>query len=217
MKVQTRLFQCFSEFLDVFPPELPGLPPEREIEFCIDLIPGTSPVSITPYRMAPAELAELRTQLDDLLDKGFIRPSTSPWGAPVLFVKKHDGTLRLCVDYRQLNKVTIKNKYPLPRIEDLFDQLGGCYYFSKIDLRSGYHQLRIREADISKTAFRTRYGHFEFLVMPFGLTNAPAAFMDLMNRVFRSHLDRFVVVFIDDILIYSRTQEKHPEHLRVAL
>ena len=130
---------------------------------------------------------------------------------------KHDGTLRLCLDYRQLNKVTIKNKYPLPRIEDLFDQLGGCYYFSKIDLRSGYHQLRIREADISKTAFRTRYGHFEFLVMPFSLTNTLAAFMDLMNRVFRSHLDRFVVVFIDDILIYSRTQEEHAEHLRVSL
>ena len=206
-----------SEFLDVFPPKVPGLPPEREIEFCIDLIPETSSVSIAPHRMAPAELAELRTQLDDFLDKGFIKPSTSPLGVPVLFVKKHDGTLRLSMDYRQLNKVTIKNKYPLPRIEDLFDQLGGCYYFSKIDLRSGYHQLRIREADILKTAFRTRYGHFEFLVMPFGLKNAPAAFMDLMNRVFRSHLDRFVVFFIDDILIYSRTQEEHTEHLRVVL
>ena len=123
-----------SEFLDVFPPELSGLSLEREVEFCIDLIPGTSPVSITPYRMAPAELAELRTQLDDLLDKGFIKPSTSPWEVPVLFVKKHYGALRLCVDYHQSNKVTIKNKYPLPRIEDLFDQLGGCYYFSKIDL-----------------------------------------------------------------------------------
>ena len=143
-----------SEFLDMFPPEVPGLPPEREIEFCIDLIPRTSPVSITPYRMAPAELAELRTQLDDLLDKWFIKPSTLPLGVPVPFVKKHDGTLRLSMDYRQLNKVTIKNKYPLPRIEDHFDQLGGCYYFLKIDLRFGYHQLRIRQDDISKTAFR---------------------------------------------------------------
>ena len=211
------LVPVVSGFPDIFPPELPGLPPTREIKFCIELIPGTSPVSIPPYRMAPAELAELRIQLDDLLEKGFIRPSTSPWGAPVLFVKKHDGSLRLCVDYRQLNKITIKNKYPLPRIEDLFDQLGGCLYFSKIDFRSGYHQLRIREFDIHKTAFRTRYGHFEFLVMPFGLTNAPACFMDLMNRVFRPYLDHFVVVFIDDILIYSKTREEHARHLGIVL
>ena len=206
-----------DDFQDVFPSELPGLPPDREIEFCLDLVPGTSPISIAPYRMAPAENVELRKQLQELMEKGFIRPSTSPWGAPVLFVKKHDGSLRLCVDYRQLNRVTIKNKYPLPRIDELFDQLGGSRYFSKIDLRSGYHQLRVREEDVSKTAFRTRYGHYEFLVMPFGLTNAPAAFMDLMNRVFRPYLDRFIIVFIDDILIYSKTQEEHAEHLRIAL
>lgn len=206
-----------NEFPEVFPEELPGIPPEREIEFCIDLLPGTQPISIPPYRMAPIELKELKGQLQDLLEKGFIRPSTSPWGAPVLFVKKKDGTLRLCVDYRQLNKVTVRNKYPLPRIDDLFDQLHGASCFSKIDLRSGYHQLRIRQEDVPKTAFRTRYGHYEFLVMSFGLTNAPAAFMDLMNRVFKAFLDRFVFVFIDDILVYSRSKGEHEEHLRAVL
>src|SRR5262249_38028824 len=189
----------------------------REIEFNIELLPGTNPISITPYRMAPIELKELKVQLQDLLDKGFIRPSSSPWGAPVLFVKKKDGSLRLCIDYRQLNRVTVKNKYPLPRIDDLFDQLQGASHFSKIDLRSGYHQLKIRQEDIPKTAFRTRYGHYEFLVLPFGLTNAPAAFMDLMNRVFRPYLDKFVVVFIDDILVYSKRKEEHEKHLAVVL
>ena len=151
------------------------------------------------------------------MDKGFIRPSTSPWGAPVLFAKKKDKTLRLCIDYRQLNRVTIKNQYPLPKIDDLFDQLRGARVYSKIDLRTLYHQLRVRETDIPKTAFRRRYGHFEFTVMPFGLTNAPTAFMDLMHRVFHPYLDRFVVVFVDDILIYSETEEDHEDHLRVVL
>ena len=205
------------DFLDVFPDELPGLPPQREIEFKIDLYPGTEPISIAPYRMAPLELKELMKQLDQLLTIGFIRLSTSPWGAPVLFVKKHDETLRLCTDYRRLNRVTVKNKYPLPRIDDLFDQLRGSKYYSKIDLRTGYHQLRIREEDIPKTSFRTRYGHFEYTVMPFGLTNAPAVFMDLMHRVFRPYLDQFVIVFIDDILIYSRTPEEHERHLTIVL
>ncbi|GJW50994.1 putative reverse transcriptase domain-containing protein [Tanacetum coccineum] len=150
-------------------------------------------------------------------DRGFIRPSTSPWGAPVLFVKKKDGSFRMCIDYQELNKLTVKNRYPLPRIDDLFDQLQGSSVYSKIDLRSGYHQLRVRDEDIPKTAFRTRYGHYEFQVMPFGLTNAPAVFMDLMNRVCKPYLDKFVIVFIDDILIYSRNKEEHANHLRIIL
>ncbi|KAA0037259.1 ty3-gypsy retrotransposon protein [Cucumis melo var. makuwa] len=159
--------------------------------------------------MAPTELKELKVQLQKLLDRGFIRPSVSPWGAPVLFVKKKDGSMRLCIDYRDLNKVTVQNRYPLPRIDDLFDQLQGATVFSKIDLRSGYHQLRIKDGDVPKTAFRSRYGHYEFIEMSFGLTNAPAVFMDLMNRVFREFLDTFVIVFIDDILIYSKTEVEH--------
>ncbi|GKB25108.1 putative reverse transcriptase domain-containing protein [Tanacetum coccineum] len=202
------------DFPEVFPDDLSGLPPIREIEFRIELIPGATPVAKSPYRLAPSELEELSGQLKELQDKGFIRPSSSPWGAPVLFVKKKDGSFRMCIDYRELNKLTVKNRYPLPRIDDLFDQLQGSQFFSKIDLRSGYHQLRVHEDDILKTAFRTRYGHFEFTVMPFGLTNAPAVFMDLMNRVCRPYLDKFVIVFIDDILIYSKTQEEHVEHLR---
>ncbi|KAL0536830.1 hypothetical protein IC582_025792 [Cucumis melo] len=206
-----------KEFLDVFLDDLSGLPPDREIEFTIELLPGTAPISQAPYRMAPSELKELKMQLQELVDKGYIRPTVSPWGAPVLFVKKKDGTLRLCIDYRQLNKVTIRNKYPLPRIDDLFDQLRGAALFSKIDLRSGYHQLKVRESDIAKTSFRTRYGLYEFRVMPFGLTNAPAVFMDLMNRIFHRYLDQFVIVFIDDILVYSVDRESHEEHLRIVL
>ncbi|KAF5805274.1 putative nucleotidyltransferase, Ribonuclease H [Helianthus annuus] len=205
------------EFPEVFPEELPGLPPHRQVEFQIELAPGAAPIARAPYRLAPSELEELSTQLQELLEKGFIRPSSSPWGAPVLFVKKKDSTFRMCIDYRELNKVTVKNRYPLPRIDDLFDQLQGSSFYSKIDLRSGYHQLRVREEDVSKTAFRTRYGHYEFLVMPFGLTNAPAVFMDLMNRVCKPYLDKFVTVFIDDILIYSKSQEEHEQHLRLIL
>ncbi|KAD6453180.1 hypothetical protein E3N88_07885 [Mikania micrantha] len=205
------------DFPDVFPNELPGLPPVRQVEFRIDLVPGAAPIAKTPYRLAPSEMQELSSQLQELLDRGFIRPSFSPWGAPILFVKKKDGSFRMCIDYRELNKVTIKNRYPLPRIDDLFDQLQGSRHFSKIDLRSGYHQLRIHEDDIPKTAFRTRYGHYEFLVMPFGLTNAPAVFMDLMNRVCKPYLDKFVIVFIDDILIYSQNEEDHKQHLKLVL
>ena len=194
------------EYEDVFLDELPGLPTQRVVDFGIKLHLGTSPISMTPHRMALVELQELRVQLQELLDKGFIRPSTTPWGAPVLFAKKKDKTLRLCIDYRQLNRVTIKNRYPLPRIDDLFDQLRGARVYSKINLRTGYHQLRVRETDIPKTTFRTRYGHLVFTVMPFGLTNAPAAFMDLMHRVFQPYLDQFVVVFVDDILIYSQSE-----------
>ncbi|KAL0537102.1 hypothetical protein IC582_026072 [Cucumis melo] len=191
------------DYPDVFPEELPGLLPHREIEFTIELEPGTVPISRAPYRMAPAELKELKVQLQELLDKGFIRPS--------------DGSMCLCIDYRELNKVTVKNRYPLPRIDDLFGQLQGATVFSKIDLRSGYHQLRIKDGDVPKTAFRSRYGHYEFIVMSFGLTNAPTVFMDLMNRMFREFLDTFVIVFIDDILIYSKTEVEHDEHLRMVL
>ncbi|KAJ9552882.1 hypothetical protein OSB04_016927 [Centaurea solstitialis] len=201
------------DFPDVFPEDLPGVPPERQVEFGIDLIPGAAPVAKAPYRLAPPEMKELSNQLEELLGKGFIRPSSSPWGAPILFVKKKDGSMRMCIDYRELNKLTVKNRYPLPRIDDLFDQLQGAAWFSKIDLRSGYHQVKVREEDVQKTAFRTRYGHFEFVVMPFGLTNAPAVFMDLMNRVCRPMLDKSVIVFIDDILIYSKTKEDHVIHL----
>ena len=205
------------DFEDGFLEEMKGLPPHREVDFTIELEPGTRPISRAPYRMAPSEMAELKTQLEDLVEKGYIRPCASPWGAPVLFVQKKDGTMRLCIDYRELNRATVKNRYPLPRIDDLLDQLAGATIFSKIDLRSGYHQLRIAPSDILKTAFRTRYGHYEFVVMPFGLTNAPAVFMELMNRIFIQYLDRFVVVFIDDILIYSKTREEHEEHLRLVL
>jgi hypothetical protein len=167
--------------------------------------------------MSAEELTKLKKQLKDLLDKQYIRPSASPWGSPVLFVRKKDGTMRLCIDYRSLNAVTIKNKYPLPRIDDLLDQLRKAKFFSKIDLRSGYHQMKIRECDIPKTAFVTRYGQYEFTIVSFGLTNAPAYFMNMMNKVFMEELDKFVIVFIDDILIYSETAEEHAKHLRIVL
>jgi hypothetical protein len=205
------------EYPDVFSDDLPGMPPDRDIEFIIELQPGTAPISKKSYRIPPNELAELKIQFQDLLDKGFIRPSASPWGCPALFVKKKDNSLRLYVDYRPLNAVTIKNKYPLPRIDILFDQLAGAKVFSKIDLRSGYHQIKIRPSDVPKTAFSTQYGLYEYLVMSFGLTNAPAYFMYLMNSVFMQELDKFVVVFIDDILIYSKTLEDHVKHLHVIL
>nr|GEW38590.1 putative reverse transcriptase domain-containing protein [Tanacetum cinerariifolium] len=173
------------DYPEVFPEDLLSLPPARPVEFQIDLIPGAAP-----------------------------RPSSSPWGASVLFVKKKGGSFRMCIDYHELNKLTVKNRYPLPRIDDLFDQLQGSSVYSKIDLRSGYHQLRVREQDVPKTAFKTRYGHYEFQVMPFGLTNAPAVFMDLMNQVCKPYLDNFVIVFIDDILIYSKNEMEHKEHLK---
>jgi hypothetical protein len=192
-----------KEYPDIFPKELPSLPPNRDIKFAIDLAPGTAPIAKRPYRMVVIELAELKKQLSELEQKGCVRPSSSPWGAPVLFVKKKDGSMRLCVDYRALNKVTIKNKYHFPRIDDIFDQLKGVKYFSKIDLRSGYYQLKIRSEDILKTTLVTRYGQYEFTMMSFGLINAPSYFMNLMNKVFMEELDMFVIVFIDNILDYS--------------
>jgi hypothetical protein len=206
-----------QEFLDVFLDDLPGMPPERETKFKIELQPGTAPIAKAPYKMSPVELKELKIQLQGLLDKGYIRPSISPWGCSALFVENKDKELHLCVDYYSLNVVTNKNKYPLPHIDILFDQLAGAQVFSKIDLRSGYHQIKIHAEDVPKIAFTTRYGLFEYLVMSFGLTNAPTHFMYLMNSVFMSELDKFVMVFIDDILIYSRSMEEHEEHLQIVL
>ncbi|GJU04285.1 putative reverse transcriptase domain-containing protein [Tanacetum coccineum] len=205
------------DFPEVFPKDLPGLPPMRQVEFQIDLVPCAAPVARAPYRLAPTELQELSTQLQELSDKEFIRPSSSPWGAPVLFVKKKDGSFRMCINYRELNKLTVKNRYPLPRINDLFDQLQGSRVYSKIYMRSGYHQLSVQEEYIPKTAFRTRYGNYEFQVMPFGLTNAPAVFMDQMSQVCKPYLDKFVIIFIDYILIYSKSEEEHAEHLKLIL
>jgi hypothetical protein len=206
-----------NEYTDVFPDDLPGMPPDRDIEFSIELLLGTAPISKRSYRMDVKDLAELKKQIEELLSKGFIYPSSSPWGAPTLFVDKKDGSRRMCVDYRSFNEVTIKNKYPLLPIEDLFDQMRGAKVFSKIDLRSGYHQLKIRMEDIPKTAFTSRYGLYEFTVMSFGLTNAPAYFLYLMKKVFMEYLDKLVVVFINDILVFSRNEEEHEEHLRLVL
>ncbi|GJV36306.1 putative reverse transcriptase domain-containing protein [Tanacetum coccineum] len=216
-KLEYAVLGARNDVLEVFPEDLPGLPPTRQVEFQIDLVPGATPVAQASYRLAPSEMEELSTQLQELSDKGFIRLSSSPWGALILFVKKKDGSFRMCIDYRELNKLTVKNRYPLLRIDDLFDQLQGSSVYSKIDLRSGYHQLRVRDEDIPKTTFRTRYGHYEFQVMPFGLTNTLTVFMDLMNRVCRPYLDKFMIVFIDDILIYSKTKEEHDAHLRLIL
>nr|GEY28434.1 putative reverse transcriptase domain-containing protein [Tanacetum cinerariifolium] len=162
-------------------------------------------------------MKDLSKQLKELSDKGFIRHSSSPWGALVLFVKKRNGSFRMCIDYQELNKLTVKNRYPLPRIDDLFDQHQGTSVYSKIEMRSGYHQLRVQEEDLPKTAFRTRYGHYEFQVMPFGLTNAPTVFMHIVNRVCKPYLDKFVIDFIDDILIYSKDEKEHEEHLKAIL
>ena len=207
--------KVLDEFKDVMPPELPTkFPPRREEDHKIKLEPGEKPSTIGPYRMAPPELEELRRQLKELLDAIFVQPFKAPYGAPILFQKKHDGSLRMCIDYRAINKVTIKNKYPIPLIADLFDQLGRARYFTKLELRSRYYQVRIAEGDESKTTCVTRYGSYEFLVMPFGLTNAPATFCTLINKIFHPFLDNFVVVYLDDIFIWSNTSEEHVDHLR---
>lgn len=204
-----------NKYNEIFPEELPAkLPPKRNIEHGIELELGTSPPSRPPYRFM--EQDELKKQLKQLLDNQLIRPSCSPYGSPVLFVKKKSGELRMCIDFRALNNITIKNKYPLPRVDDLLDQLSTGRYFSKLDLTSGYWQVRIKNNDIPKTAFRTRYGHFEFMVMPFGLTNAPATFQHLMNSIFQDFLDDFVIVYLDDIMIYSKTYEEHLKHLEMV-
>jgi hypothetical protein len=210
--------EILKEFKDVFPNDLPkGLPPKRHVDHKIELLPEATPPSKATYRLSFKELDELKKQLQELLEKGHIQPSKSPYGAPVIFVRKKDGTLRMCIDYRALNKLTIKNKYPLPRIDEMIDRLLGAKVFSKLDLRSGYNQIRIEEEDIHKTAFRTRYGHYEFKVLPFGLTNAPATFMNLMNDIFHPLLDNCVLIYLDDILIFSNSREEHKQHLRQVL
>ena len=193
------------------------MPPARAHDHTIDLIPGSTPPQQRTYRMSPLELKEVERQLQDYLAKGWIQPSSSSFGAPILFARKKDGTLRMCVDYRALNAISIKNRYPLPRIDELLDQLQGSTIFTALDLWSGYHQVRINPKDTHKSAFRTRYGHFEFTVLPFGLTNAPATFMGLMNDVLRPYLDKFVVVYLDDILVYSKSAEEHLDHLNQVL
>jgi hypothetical protein len=212
------LDEVLREYADVFPDELPkGPPPARDVQHRIELLPGSKPPFRSPYRTSPADSAELKKQLDELIEHGFIVPSTSPYGAAVLFVKKKDGSVRMCIDYRALNQQTIRNRCSLPRVDELFDRVLGAKVFSKLDLRSGYHQIRLHPDDTSKTAFNTRFGHFEFLVLPFGLTNAPATFSTLMQTILHPYLDKFVVVFLDDILIYSKSEGEHKEHLRLVL
>ena len=216
---QPQLDQLLREFSDVLPETLPEhLPPDRSGHVHrIELEPGHSPPSKPTYRLSYEEQRELKIQLLDLLEKGFIQPSKSPFGAPILFVKKKDGKLRMCIDYRALNQITIKNRCPLPRIDDLLDRLQGAKYFTCLDLRSGYHQVLVHPDDVEKTAFRTRYGHFEFKVLPFGLCNAPATFQTLMNDVFREEVDDFVLVYLDDIMIFSKTPQDHLDHVRRVL
>ena len=207
-----------QEFSDVFPEDLPvGLPPSRSVNHRIVVEEGSVPPNLPTYRMSFAELDELKKQLTELQEKQFIQPSQSPYGSPILFVRKKDGTMRMCVDYRALNKITVKNSYPLPRIEELLDRMQGAHVFSKLDLRSGYHQIRMHDEDIPKTAFHTRYGHFEYRVLPFGLTNAPATFQFLMHNVFNDMLDQCVVVYLDDIVVYSKNAAEHEVHLREVL
>lgn len=205
------------EYRDVFQEVPAGLPPDRGVGHTIPIEPGAKAPFKGLYRMSPLEQAEAKKQVTELLAKGWIRPSTSPYGAPVLFVGKADGTLRMCVDYRALNALTVKNRYPMPRIEDLFDKLAEGKVFTSLDLQSGYHQIRITDEDVPKTAFRTPMGHYEYLVLCFGLTNAPATFQAEMNRIFAPYLNKFVVVYLDDILIFSKTAAEHVEHLRLVL
>ncbi|KAL0556481.1 hypothetical protein IC582_004995 [Cucumis melo] len=213
--VPKEIMRVLEKYHDVMLNSLPkSLPPRRMIDHEIELVLGAKPPAKNAYRMAPSELAELRKKLDELLNAGFIRPVKAPYGASILFQKKKDGSLRLCINYRALNKLTVRNKYPLPIITDLFDRLHGAKYFSKLDLGSGYYQVRIAEGDKPKITCVTRYGAFEFLIMPFGLTNAPATFCTLMNQVFHEYLDKFVVLYLDDIVVYSTTMEEHRDHLQ---
>ncbi|MCO5574932.1 hypothetical protein L7F22_028727 [Adiantum nelumboides] len=216
MKVDLELSNFLNQFQDVFIDDILGeLPPKRgDDDHMIELIPGSSPPNKPPYRVSQAQQEGIMRQVNELVKKGMVRPSSSPFCSPVLLVQKKDGTYRMCVDYRALNRITIKNRFPVPRVEDLFDKLQGSTYFSRIDLKSGYHQIRIVDEDIVKTAFRTTFGLYEYLVMPFGLTNAPATFNRMMERIFPPH-HNFTGVFFDDVIIYSKTIEEHKEHLKV--
>ncbi|GBG62297.1 hypothetical protein CBR_g29907 [Chara braunii] len=207
------------EYHDVFPSSFSyaGIPPMRDVKHSIQLVPDYRVHHQAPYRLSIPEATELQRQLEELPRQGFIKPSNSPWGAPVLFARKADEILRLCIDYRGLNRYTVKNSYPMPRSDELFDRLAGNRFFTKIDLCSGYHQIRVAAADQPKTAFRSRFGHYEFTVMPFGFTNAPATFQRAMNDIFRDILEQYVLVYLDDILVYSRTLEEHLRHLRDVL
>ena len=217
-EVQDPLRNIIQDYQDVFPEKLPkGVPPAREVEHAIETDPEAVPPSRAPYRLGPKEMDEMEEQIKDLLNQGYIRPSYSPYGAPILFVPKKDGRWRMCIDYRLLNRQTKKDKYPIPRVDESIDKLGSARYFTKLDLASGYHQIAMKAEDVHKTAFRTTQGSYEFLVMPFGLTNAPATFQRLMNRVFKKELGRFICVYLDDILIFSKTLEEHVNHVRIAL
>ncbi|GBG87870.1 hypothetical protein CBR_g46170 [Chara braunii] len=216
VKMSPEIEEVVAKYPDLF--EEPTGVVDREVIHAIEIIPGSSIPKGRIYRMSPGELDELRRQLKELVEKGWIRPSVSPYGSPVLFVpKKKEGTLRMCIDYRGLNAITVKNREPLPRIDDLLDRVQGCRYFSKIDLKSGYHQTAIRPEDQHKTAFQTRYGLYEFVVMPFDLCNAPGTFQHTMNRIFHDYLDKFVIVYLDDILTFSKTVEEHVAHLDKVL
>ncbi|MCO5573398.1 hypothetical protein L7F22_027169 [Adiantum nelumboides] len=213
-----ELSKFLNQFQDVFIDDIPGeLPPKRgDDDHAIELIPGSSPPNKPPYRVSQAQQEEIMRQVNELVEKGMVRPSSSPFCSPILLLHKKDGTYRICVDYRALNKITIKNRFPVPCIEDLFDKLQGSTYFSRIDLKSGYHQIRIVNEDILKTTFHTTFGLYEYLVMPFGLTNAPATFNRMMEQIFRPHCN-YIGVFFDDVIIYSKSMEEHKKHLQCAL
>jgi len=214
--MKTKLERLLKEYKDIFQEELPdGLPPKRAVDHAIET-GDASPINRNAYPLSVEQLREQTKQIEELLRKGLIRESVSPWGAPVLFVPKKTGEWRMCIDYRMLNSKTLRNAYPLPRITECIDKLGGASHLSSIDLLSGYWQLRVAEKDIPKTAFNMRYGKYEFLVMPFGLTNAPATFQTLMNSILRPYIDKFVLVYLDDILVYSNSEEEHLEHLRLV-